>query len=61
MKRAAVCFLGLALSLTACASTPDSQLVTQKNNQQLVEKATTESEDRESLAKSKETAPEQYT
>lgn len=63
MKKMRFLALGLAaiLSLSACAKTPEAPIVVQKNNDRLLEEATSEDENRQSLQTAQEESPKDYT
>lgn len=62
MKKRYIVSLGLAalLCLSACATTPEAPVVVQKNNDRLIEKATSEYEVRKPLQEAQEEAPKDY-
>lgn len=62
MKKRYIVSLGLAalLCLSACATTPEAPVVVQKNNDRLIEKATSEDEVRKPLQEAQEEAPKDY-
>ena len=62
MKKSRIVSLVLAamLCLSACAKTPEAPIVVQKNKDRLVEKATSEDENRKPLQDAQEETPSDY-
>ena len=62
MKKSRIVSLALAamLCLSACAKTPEAPVVVQKNKDRLIEKATSEDEDRKPLQEAQEETPSDY-
>ncbi len=62
MKKSRIVSLVLAamLCLSACAKTPEAPIVVQKNKDRLIEKATSEDEDRKPLQEAQEETPSDY-
>ena len=62
MKKSRIVSLVLAamLCLSACAKTPEAPVVVQKNKDRLIEKATSEDEDRKPLQEAQEETPSDY-
>lgn len=62
MKIKKIVSIGLAamLCLSGCAKTPDAPIIVQKNNDRLIEKASSEDENRASLQEAQEATPKDY-
>ncbi len=60
-SRKTACLCAVTLLLTGCAKSPENDIVTRKNTEALVSKATETDETRKTLAENKEQPPEHYT
>lgn len=59
-RRSTACLCAAALLLAGCAKSPEKDIVTRKNTETLVSKATEEDESRKTLAENKKSPPEHY-
>ncbi len=59
-QRRTACLCAAALLLAGCAKSPENDIVTRKNTEALVSKATEEDKSRKTLAENKEQPPEHY-